>query len=136
MTALRFRLLLSLYITLCIGQILAAYFCSSLLPPELGAVSDSEPSWFTTNLPLTFAIIAPLAVATLAGLAGMFLFKAWARTFSLYATLAGICLTPFLGASVMSWLDSTLWECAGLLWGAILALAYYSPLSNRFSAPQ
>lgn len=136
MTPLRFRLLLSLYTLLCLAQLFTAWFFSSLIPPEIQAAADNEVNWLSTNLPLAFIVFVPLAVATFAGLAGMFLFKAWARRFSLYATLAGLCLMPFLGTTVMSWLDSTLWECAGLLWGAILALAYYSPLSSRFAEPR
>lgn len=133
MTPLRFRLLLSLYTLLCLGQLVAAWFSSALMSPAIQAAADDEASWLSTNLPLAFIVFVPLAVATLAGLAGMFLFKPWARRFSLYATLAGLCVMPFLGTSVMSWLDSILWECASLVWGAILALAYYSPLSSRFA---
>ncbi|ATQ73733.1 hypothetical protein CR152_03810 [Massilia violaceinigra] len=136
MTVFRFRLLLSLYIVFVLGEFVAAWFFADLVPPALAAVADSDPeSWFISNLPLAFTIFVPLSTAYLAGLVGMFMLKAWGRSFSLYVTLAGLALTPFMGATVSSWLDNVLLEVCAMLWGAVLALAYYSPVSREFSRP-
>ncbi|HEX8614112.1 MAG TPA: hypothetical protein VF800_22780 [Telluria sp.] len=135
MTAYRFRLLLSLYIILCGTALVAGFFSSSLISPAMQAAWEAEPvAWDIANLPLSISIILPLAVGSLAGLIGMFMFKSWARTFSLSCTVAGMIVLRFMGTSVLSWLDYTLVEMAAMVWGAILALAYYSPVSSRFSA--
>lgn len=135
MTAFRFRLLLCLYIILSAAAIVAAWYSSYLISPALQAASEAEPvAWDVANLALSLSIIVPLAIGSLAGLAGMFLFKSWARTFSLVFTVAGMIMLPFMGTSVLSWLDYMLVDMAAMLWGAILALAYFSPVSSLFSS--
>lgn len=135
MTAYRFRLLLCLYIVLSVATLAAAFHSSDLISPAMQAASEAEPpAWDVANLPLSLSIVLPLAIGSLAGLAGMFMFKSWARTFSLVFTVLGLVLLPLMGTSVVSWLDSLLAELCAMIWGAILALAYYSSVSKLFSA--
>ena len=71
-------------------------------------------------------------VAALAGVVGIFLFKRWGRALSLYSTALGFLLVPFIGPGVYSGLTSALDEVSFTLWGAVLAMAYFSPLAERF----
>jgi hypothetical protein len=48
----------------------------------------------------------------------------------------GILLYPFLGPTLSSGLEAALHEAASTIWGATLALAYYSPFSEHFSTQQ
>jgi predicted permease len=135
MTACRFRLLLAVYIILCIAAAVAGWFSSSLISPALHAAWEAEPAaWDLANLPLSLSILLPLTVGTVAGVIGMFMFKPWARRFALVFTVAGMILLPLMGSAVLSWLEYTLVEMAAMLWGAILALAYCSPVSSLFSS--
>ena len=134
MTAFRFRLLLSLYIVVSAAALVASVYSSDLISPAIQAAIDAEPvAWDVANLPLSMSIILPLAIGSVAGLIGMFMFKPWARTFSLVFTVAGLILLPFMGTVVLSQVDYVMSELAAMVWGAILALAYYSPVSSLFS---
>ncbi|MDQ1834904.1 hypothetical protein [Massilia scottii] len=137
MTVFRFRLLLSLYIILCLAQAAAGWYSSYLISPAMQAAWEAEPdSWDVANLPLSLSILLPLAIGSFAGVIGMFTFKSWARSFSLYFTAAIIIVLPFSGPWLFSWLDYTLVEITAMVWGAVLALAYYSPVSSQFSHRQ
>jgi magnesium-transporting ATPase (P-type) len=112
---------------------------SMLLPAgyskELSDALDKEPitplldsSWFV------FVVMLPLVLSFVAGLFGLYMFKSWGRSLSLYSTLAGIVLFPFLGPSLYGGLESAIDELASMILGAILALSYYSNISAKFSA--
>lgn len=134
MTAFRFRLLLSLYVILSVAALAASWYSSDLIPPAIRAAVDAEPVvWDVANLPLTLSIILPLGIGSVAGLIGMYMFKPWARTFSLVFTVAGLIVVPFMGTVVLSQVDYIMVELAAMVWGAVLALAYYSPVSSLFS---
>ena len=70
------------------------------------------------------------------GLVGLFLLRSWGRSVSLYSTGAGLLLYLFSGPELLSPLESVLFEVSTLLWGAVLALSYYSPIAVRLDANQ
>lgn len=127
-----FRLLIIIHVLL-----LAAGTAAPLAPPgyspTLAEAFEAEPvpmlldsSW------LMPALMLPFVAAVLAGLYGLYMLKRWGRALSLYSSVAGCALTVFLGPSLQSGWESALFEAATLLWGAILALSYYSPLRRQF----
>jgi len=73
-----------------------------------------------------------LMLACLVGLVGLFRFKAWGRTVSLYATPAALVVEACAGATLSSGVENALLGAASMLWGAVLALAYFSPVRSRF----
>ena len=90
-------------------------------------------------------ITAAFFALCLVGFLGMYTFKAWSRSISLFTTIAiyaiwaslmafwsqgtgGSALTPDLAA------QSLLGQLSALCWGGALALAYLSPLSARYGA--
>lgn len=129
MTDIRFQKILWLYVILIAFAAIAATLSGH--STSLAAAFDAETaaahaSWQVITLLLGFL------VAVVTGLVGLFKYKAWGRTLSLYTTVAGLAAWPFLGSSLSSGLEASLNEAATLTWGAILALSYFSPVSERF----
>jgi uncharacterized BrkB/YihY/UPF0761 family membrane protein len=117
-----FRYLLILYVVCTLAAFIAA-----LIPGGYSqALSDAysnEPlpwDWNTQNIWIVLAVALPLLAAAVAGVIGLYRFERWGRTLSLYMTGVSPILNLFFETSM-------------LLWGAILALSYYSALSSRFN---
>lgn len=64
---------------------------------------------------------------------GMFLIRAWARRLYLVLAILSVVAAPLSGFSVQTPLDMMLSSVVLLIDGAILALAYLSPLSLAFT---
>lgn len=132
MTEARFRQLLVLYIG-CTLVALAVAFIPGGYSQQLADAYANEPEPFLFRNPwLALGVMIPLLVASVASLVGLFLFKAWSRTLSIYVTLIGYVLVAFFGPTLSSALEDALWGISDLLWGAALALAYFSPIASRF----
>lgn len=131
MTDTRFRNLLWIYIVF-----LGAAVVASAFPPHseaLQAAVDRESrSWLWDHAWASIAVYGVLVVAWLVGLVGLLLFKAWGRALSLYSTAASLLVYPLMGSSLSWGVESSLYEFSTMLWGAILALAYFSPVRVRF----
>ena len=106
----------------------------SLISQALTDALHNEPPYeFIETQPfLALAVFLPWILAAVASTIGLLFFKRWARVVALYSTLIGLAFYPFFGATVSSALASALSEASFLLWGAVLALAYFSPISERF----
>ena len=131
MTETRFVQILWIYVGLVLASI-AAYFFSGF-SAELAVAYENEPEpWLMRNVWIGAAVLLPMLFAWIVGLVGLFFFKSWARALSLAITLLGLVLTVGLGPSLSSGLEASLLEASSILWGAILALAYFSPVSARF----
>jgi hypothetical protein len=64
---------------------------------------------------------------------GLFFFQNWAKNLFLFLNVLGLVLAPLGGFSVRGPLASLLAELTTVLDGAILALAYLSPLAAAFA---
>ena len=134
MTQNRFRNLILIYAALIVAGGIA-WFLPSDYSQELSDAWDNEPTpAIFDNLWLMAALLFPFAMASVAGMYGLYVFKAWGRSLSLYSTLAGLVLLPFFGPSLSSGLECAFFEASTMLWGAILALSYFSAISSDFSA--
>ncbi|MGH7752141.1 MAG: hypothetical protein ACREN5_04940 [Gemmatimonadales bacterium] len=73
-----------------------------------------------------------ILIAWIAALAGLWRFRGWARI--LYLALAGVGVlgTLFAGGEVAGGLAPALRSLCWLVTGAVIALAYWSPLAARF----
>ena len=131
MTDSRYRMLLWTYVALVLAAIVASAF-----PPHTEALEsalEAEPTtWLWSNIGVSIGLFSVLALAWLVGLVGLFRFKSWGRSISLYATVAGLLATVLAGSSLYWGLESGLYEATAILWGAILALSYFSSVSARF----
>lgn len=132
MSETKFRLLVVLQFVISIASI-ATVFLPVGYSQELEAAYAAEPAtWLTGGSGLSLVVVGLFLLAWLASQIGLLLFKRWGRTLSLYLTLAEFALALFQGPVLSSALESTLLDTTMLLWGAILALAYFSTASNRF----
>jgi hypothetical protein len=133
MTESRFRLLLAVYVCSLVAAILSALLPSGFSAEIEDAIAgEPEPALFANGW-LALALLGPFFVAVLAGLVGLFRFSSWGRSLSLYTTIGGFLLFPFLGPAISSGLGASLTEACSVLWGAVLACAYFSPVSARFA---
>ena len=73
-------------------------------------------------------------VAIIAGIGGLYRIRRWGRSLSLATTIGFSLLIPFAGPTLSSGLEDSLWELSSILWGAVLTLAYYSPVAAGFHA--
>ena len=105
-----------------------------LIPQSIAQAVENEPlPALFDNLWLTVAIFLPLLIVVTISTIGLFFFKAWARAFAFYSTILSFAVYPFFGPVLSSAWSSALTEASSLLWGAILAIAYYSPLREQFT---
>lgn len=129
MTDQKFRVLIWIYIALLAGAFLSTTY--------FGIDSDVyDDSWLGTisYLPTgwLYLSIAFLGLIVLSCLAGLYLFKPWGRKFSLATTLLGLPINVLLGTSVYTPIEAMFYDASSMLWGAILAVAYFSPVKTRF----
>jgi hypothetical protein len=132
-----FRGLILLYVALILAEIAVAIFAPTGYSKALSEAFESEPQpILLDNDGLMLAIALPVAAAALAGIVGLFLFKGWGRLLSVVSTIAGLIVLVFTGPTLYGAAEYMFWEASTLLWGAILALAYYSPVAIHFERPK
>ena len=136
MTENRFRLLITLYVivTLAAG---ASGFLPNGYSEELRVAYEIEPYPLTDTPLAALILLALFALAVgVAGLVGLYRFKAWGRSLCLWTSLGSLPLLLTLGPTLTSSLEGALWEASTMLWGAVLAVAYFSPVASSFRANQ
>jgi uncharacterized membrane protein len=131
MTETRYLKILWCYVVLNLAATISIFFPT--YSENLVAAYESEPeTWLMSNLWIAVFVLGAFVVVWLTGLVGLFFFKRWARPLSLCSTIAGFVIFPFVGASPYSGLEASLFEASSMVWGGILALSYFSPVSCRF----
>ena len=130
MTESRFLKLLWIYVAVTVASMIAVLFPD--YSGELSAAYDNEPESWLLQSWIGWTVIGGFAATWIAGLIGLFYFKPWARSLSLYSTLAGFLIFPLSGPSLFSAIELGLADGASILWGAILAISYFSAISERF----
>jgi urea transporter len=105
-----------------------------LLPKVLDDAWDSydseEQSWASIAIIGGFALV--LLVVGLVATIGLLLLRRWARPLALWTTVISVVMYPLLGAMVYSAWALMLTESATVMWGAALAMAYFSELRTHF----
>lgn len=131
MTDSRFIRMLWVYVGLTLVTFPFAFF-PGYSDALAAAYAEEQEAWLFRNGWLVASVAIPMLLAWLAGLIGLFFFKRWARTLSLCLTILGLVFGASLGPYLQSGPETALWEAGAMLWGAILALSYFSPVSARF----
>ena len=109
-------------------------FVPSLVPAELSAAYDA----YTSEMPSLTLIIAVgllsvvVMVGAIASSIGMYLLKRWSRRMALWTTLLALPMYPPLGSVLYSGWAEMLLTVSMTLWGAVLAMAWYSELRTHF----
>lgn len=91
---------------------------------------DPERAWQPWLMLAMMAIVFPLSVL---GMVGMFVLQRWGRTLSLWTSVLSLSLYPLLGPMVVSGWASLLMYFSSAAWGAVLAMAYWSAVAERFA---
>jgi hypothetical protein len=106
-----------------------------LLSPAWEAVREAEleAASATTTIAVLLLALPALGLAV-ASTIGLFFFKRWARPMALVATALTLVLLLLAGMDAYSGLETMLDYLSSMLWGACLAMAYWSPLSGNFDA--
>jgi hypothetical protein len=133
MTGFTFRALVLLHIAFLLASACAGLYFPELLPADLqAAYAEAAAASPLETQTWSWLILVPLFAAMIAGYIGLFLFRRWGRSICLITTIIGMGLYPLFGPAVLSWLESALADVSNLLWGALLALAYFGPIRARF----
>jgi len=132
MTVIRYRLIL-------VASVAAALMSAGLslitswLPPELRAYVEAA-----NDAPLTPTEVVAGSLGVLSGVAalvacfGLWRFRLWGRPLAVIATALGLAAGLGFGPAVQSVWAQFVYDTGGLLWGALLAVSYWSALSDRF----
>lgn len=111
------------------------FLVPGLLPPVLEDAYDAYAAAEELSIPLVLALVGftvALVIGGVAGTIGLFLFKSWSRQLSLWLSVLATLTYPFLGPVVYSGWATMLTETSMMLWGAVLAMAYFSEVKVRF----
>lgn len=127
----KFRAMMLGSLALGVTAILLDTMSPNLLPQELRLVDAA----LMKNIPDSVLIIGLLyAIVGIIAFIGLFLFKPWARTLNVALVPVALAFWPLAGYTVSSGWAQALDYIALILWGAVLAVAYLTPLSERFTA--
>jgi hypothetical protein len=132
----RFRWLLVLYIITLLAAAGVGFVPGGYSQALADAYADEPLPLLLADTTVMLAVALPLLVAFVVGLIGLFCFWRRARALSLYVTIAGLGVYLISGPTLQSPIENLLVELLTLLWGAILASSYWSPIASRFETNQ
>ncbi|MEI6317476.1 MAG: hypothetical protein WCS09_03105 [Pseudomonadota bacterium] len=128
-----FRLLVLFNALLIPAAMFVSTYDMRLLPPELQAWIASRGAVLATPLQSIGAMVSFGAFVGLCiGLLGLLAFQRWARWLTLVATIAVYLPIPLSSTVVLSGFAYTMDSVAAILWGVLLAAAYWSPVAAEF----
>lgn len=114
-----------------------ARYDANLLPGELQDWLATRSSVLTGGMQSIAGTVSFVAfIALCLGLLGLFAFQRWARPLTLWATVAIYLPMPLSGAAVLSGFAYLMDSVAAILWGVLLAAAYWAPVSTEFDRPR
>lgn len=105
----------------------------SALPAAFVQAQEAHDSSLTTASILLGGIGGlVLLVIGVTSTVGLYQFRPWAPRLAVVTTALALPLISLLGATASSGYAMALNEISSTLWGAVVALAYFSPLRNCF----
>ena len=100
--------------------------------PDLGFFNQSV-GFFTNNEIVSFIIVCVFIAVSVASIVGVFLFKNWARWLTFWLTVIIYPTSIFFGPSIFWGWEMALNDIGNVLFGAILAAMFLSPISLEFN---
>lgn len=132
-TRVEFRLLILFNALLIPVAMLISTYDAGLLPPQLQAWLFTRSGSMASAAQSIAGMVSFLAfVAICVGLLGMLAFQRWARWLTLWGTVLIYLPMPLGGATALSGYAYTFDSVAAILWGSLLAAAYWSPVAVEF----
>lgn len=92
------------------------------------AMTDASMAGIMTAAALSLGLTLVAVIVAV----GLLVLQRWARTLALWSTGVSFVIYPLLGAMLQSGVAVMLVDISMVLWGAALAMAYYSDLRSRF----
>jgi hypothetical protein len=136
MTIIHFRAAAILSMALGALGLAASFAGESGLPASLQEHIDQQRNAeLSVSDWVLLAIGLPLVIAWMVSFVGMLRFSRWSRPLAVATSAMSILLLPLLGPTVEPSIATALNYASGMLYGAVLALAYYSPAATWFQAP-
>ena len=106
----------------------------SLIPQLLREAQDALTSPELTRRDILLLIVGlPLLLGAVACAVGLYRFRPWAPRASIYLTIGSLVIYPLLDVTVVSQWSLLLTESGAILWGAMLAMAFLSPVKEHFN---
>jgi hypothetical protein len=134
MTITRFRVYLIASALLAIAAVATVFLPDGYSSVLADAYANEPPSWLFENEAVAIGVGITTLVIAIVGFVGLFLLKRWGRAVSLGITVLSFPVYLLTGPTLSSPLEAMLTDASTLVWGACLALAYYSPVAARFDA--
>ena len=131
MTIARFRLFLTASAVLSILAIATVFLPDGYSQALADAYANEPLPWLFQNEYAAIGVGVVALAITIVGYVGLFLLKRWGRGLSLGITVLGLPLYLLTGPTLLSPLEAMLSDTSLMVWGACLALAYYSPVAAR-----
>ena len=97
-----------------------------------GGVFTNDDDIFATENILYLLFFSSLIVLVSASAVGLYFFKKWARTLTVVLSIVGLFVTYFMGISITTPVETISYDISAFLSGIIIAMAYLSPLNERF----
>jgi len=131
-TVFRSLIVISLVLSL-VGAVIELVF-PGLLPESLAQAYDAytESQTSFTGVMVVAGLAVILMVIAVISTVGLLVLQPWARPLALWSTALSFVITPFLGAVLNSGLSLMLIDVSLVLWGAAMAMTFYSDLKVRF----
>jgi len=134
-TRAEFRLLVLFNALLIPAAMFISTYDAFLLPPQLQSWLMSRSTVLVSGVQSIGGTISFVGfVAICIGLLGMLAFQRWARALTLWGTILIYLPMPLSGTTVLSGFAYTFDSVAALIWGSVLAAAYWAPVSAEFAA--
>ena len=130
MTPARYRTLIAVSILLGLAGGALDVLLPSLLPQAFTTAMEVEDPLAS---PVLLQVTLVAAVATLAAVIGLWLFRPWAPRWALLTSVLSLPIYVLQGANAFSGWSMMLVDLSSMTWGAVLALTFFSPLRGRFA---
>lgn len=103
------------------------------LPESLSAAADThfEEKPLYSLIALGIGALVMMGVSA-AAVVGLLLFKSWAPRLAIISVIGTLIIALLVGPGASSGWSSALLDLSSMLWGAVLAIAYFSPLKEKF----
>jgi hypothetical protein len=132
-TATVFRVLLLASFLAALATTRVDHVFPTLVAPEFRALRDGPPLASDFSRSPLFLGLGLLGLGSgFVSSVGLFFFKSWARPLSIFAVIVGLPVYVLSGQFVTSGWAEAFEQLSLQFGGAVIAMAYWSPLSERF----
>jgi hypothetical protein len=118
-------------------SVASSFVAESWMPAPLKEYLESERNAeFSAGDGTLIAILLPFLMITFVSFIAMLKFWRWSRELAVASSILGFVLIPFLGPTVEPGISTALNYLSSMLYGAVIALAYFSPAAAWFHSRQ